>query len=262
MPLQRVPLAVALSGSQEALLRAEAEACSARWHLPLLLRPPKAPLRGLLDRASALVVFGRDGVSLWDAQGHVRGGPGLAALRIAGIEKGREEDALQRIGELRQGEQVLDATLGFGQDARVAARLVGPEGRVLGVEASLPLAVLAEASMRRETRPRSAPIEVEHGDSGVRLRALPSGAFDVVLFDPMFARALSSQPGFALLRRYANPAPLTAESLAEAQRVARRQVLIKGARYSTDLRSLGLRPVRPSRSASVVWAGISGRGGQ
>jgi 16S rRNA (guanine1516-N2)-methyltransferase len=255
----RWPLAVALSGSQDASLRAEAEACAERWHLPLLVRRPKAPLRGLLSQARTLVVLGQDAVSLWDSQGHVRGGPGLAALRIAGIEKGREEDPLQRIGELRPGERVLDATLGFGQDARVAARLVGPEGRVFGLEASLPLAVLAEASLRRETRPGSAPIDVEHGDSMSLLQVSAAGAFDVILFDPMFVRALASQPGFVFLRRYADPRPLTSEALLQAQRVARRLVLVKTARYTSALRSLGLRPERAARSAPVVWARVPTR---
>jgi 16S rRNA (guanine1516-N2)-methyltransferase len=255
----RLPLAVALSGSQEASLRVEAEACAERWHLPLLVRPPKAPLRGLLARARTLLVFGQDGVSLWDSQGHVRGGPGLAALRIARIEKGREEDPLQRIGGLRPGESVLDATLGFGQDARVAARLVGPQGKVVGVEASLPLAILAEASLRRERRPGSAPVEVEQGDSMALLQVSAAGAFDVILFDPMFGRALASQPGFVVLRRYADPRPLTSEALSQAQRVARRLVLVKTARYTSALRSLGLRPERAARSAPVVWARVPTR---
>src|SRR5678815_1997773 len=128
------PLAVALSGSTDTALRAEAEACAERWRLPLLRRPPKAPLRGLLGRATVLVVFGENAVSLWDRLGHVPGGPGLAALRLKEIAKGRAEDPLQRIGELAPGERVLDATLGFAQDARVAARLVGPGGFVLGLE--------------------------------------------------------------------------------------------------------------------------------
>jgi 16S rRNA (guanine1516-N2)-methyltransferase len=258
MAVERAPVAVALSGSQQPALRQEAEACAGRWNLPLLLRRPKAPLRGLFTQARALIVFGEDGVSLRDADGHVRGGPGLAALRISRIEKGAREDPLQRIGELQPGERVLDATLGFAQDARVAARLVGSEGKVLGIESSLPLAVLAEASLQRERSPGSARIEVKHGDSGLLLRELPSGSFDVVLFDPMFARALSSQPGFALLRRYANPAPLTREGVAEARRVARRVVLVKGSRYSTDLKSLGLQHVRARRAAAVVWARLAG----
>ena len=83
------PLAVALSGSTDASLRTEAEACAERWGLPLLLRRPKAPLQGLLVHARVLVVFGESAVSLWDRLGHVSGGPGLAALRLKEIAKGR-----------------------------------------------------------------------------------------------------------------------------------------------------------------------------
>jgi hypothetical protein len=57
-----------------------------------------------------------------------------------------------------------------------------------------------------------------------------------------------------MLRRLANPSPLKAEVLAEARRVARRAVLVKAARYTPMLRSLGLRPEHASRSAPVVWA--------
>lgn len=244
------PLAVALSGSSDAGLRAEAEACAERWGLPLLLRRPKAPLQGLFVQSRVLVVFGENAVSLWDELGHVAGGPGLAALRLKEIAKGRAEDPLQRIGELVPGERVLDATLGFAQDARVAARLVSPGGTVVGVESSMPLAVLADASLRRE----GSAIEVRHADSGELLRGLPSASMDVVLFDPMFGRALAAQPGFEMLRRLANPSPLKAEVLAEARRVARRVVLVKAARYTPMLRSLGLRPEHASRSAPVVWA--------
>jgi hypothetical protein len=245
-------LAVALSGSTDAALRAEAEACAARWGLPLLLRRPKAPLQGLLVQSRVLVVFGENAVTLWDRTGHVSGGPGLAALRLKEIAKGRAEDPLQRVGELAPGERVLDATLGFAQDARVAARLVGPAGSVVGLESSLPLAVLADASLRRE----GSTIEVRHADSAEALRGLPAASVDVVLFDPMFGRALAAQPGFEMLRRLANPAPLTSEVLAEARRVARRAVLVKAARYTPMLRSLGLRSEHASRSAPVVWARV------
>ena len=249
-------LAVALSGSTGSTLRAEAEACAERWGLPLLLRRPKAPLRGLLDQARVLVVFGEDGVALRDRLGSARGGAGLAGLRLKEIEKGRAEDPLQRIGELRPGERVLDATLGFAQDARVAARLVGPTGSVVGIESSLPLAVLADAALRRQAWPGSARIEVRHADSGEVLRQSPSGSVDVVLFDPMFGRTLAAQPGFDLLRRLANPSPLRPDVLAEARRVARRVVLVKAARYTPALRALGLQHVEMRRSAAVVWARV------
>jgi hypothetical protein len=85
---------------------------------------------------------------------------------------------------------------------------------------------------------------------------MPAASVDVVLFDPMFGRALAAQPGFEMLRRLANPSPLRADVLAEARRVARRVVLVKAARYTPMLRSLGLQPEHASRSAPVVWARI------
>jgi hypothetical protein len=46
--------------------------------------------------------------------------------------------------------------------------------------------------------------------------------------------------------------------LAEAQRVARRAVVIKGSRYSSDFKKLGLQaePARPN--ATVLWARLAG----
>jgi 16S rRNA (guanine1516-N2)-methyltransferase len=49
--------------------------------------------------------------------------------------------------------------------------------------------------------------------------------------------------------------------LARAIRVARRAVVVKGARYSTDLRKLGLTPLPSTRTADVVWARVDKQGG-
>ena len=124
---------------------------------------------------------------------------------------------------------------------------------MLGIESSLPLAVLAEACLRREGSRRSRSATPTRATCSGEL---PAGSVDVVLFDPMFGRALAAQPGFEMLRRLANPSPLKADVLADARRVARRAVLVKAARYAPMLRSLGLHPEHASRSAPVVWARI------
>jgi hypothetical protein len=146
----------------------------------------------------------------------VSGGPGLAALRLKEIAKGRAEDPLQRIGALASGERVLDATLGFAQDARVAARLVGPGGSVLGVEASLPLAVLTDASAAaRALDDRGPTRRLGRAPQGVPVGERGRGALR-----PDVRRALAAQPGFEMLRRLANRPPLTPAVLADARRVA------------------------------------------
>jgi 16S rRNA (guanine1516-N2)-methyltransferase len=208
-----------------------------------------------------LLVAERTGISLRDGSGSVHWSAGLAALRLKALDAGGQGEALLSVGGLGAGERVLDCTLGLAQDARVAARLVGPTGRLVALEACLPLAMLASEGLRRETRePRSAPIEVHHADYGAFLGGLATRSFDVVLFDPMFSREKKAQPSFAMLRRLASRARLDATTLEAARRVARRLVLVKAPRYGPELKALGLTPERASRSAPVVWARVAGAG--
>ncbi len=237
---------------------AEAEGVSARWNCPFLRRPKRGPASTLLAETETLLVIERSAVSLWDGEGRARWSTGLAALRLRALEVGEQGEALVRVGALSEGERVLDCTLGLAQDARVAARLVGPTGQLVGLEVSLPLAMLAAEGLRREQEePHSAHIEVHHADCRAFLAGAAPGAFDVVLFDPMFSRERRAQPSFALLRRLASAAPLDAGTLALARRVARRVVLVKAPRYGPELKALGLIPERASRSAPVVWAKVA-----
>jgi 16S rRNA (guanine1516-N2)-methyltransferase len=241
---------VSSSGHNQPELVAQAEALAARWGLPYFARPYKAPLERLIGSvAEALLVVGGDGLSLWDSAGVLRFTPGMARLRIKQLDAGIREDALVRLGELAPADHVLDCTLGLAGDALVAAHAVGPSGRVVGVESSLPLAVLiAEAKLPG--------IEVVHGEALAHLRALPDRSFDVVLFDPMFGRPGKSAERFEVLRRFANHGELTPEALEEAKRVARRCVLVKGSRYSQDFKKLGLVSATSSRSRKILWARV------
>jgi SAM-dependent methyltransferase len=228
--------------------------------VPYLERTPKRSLVSMLaDTADALIVMEAHAVSLVDAQGSLRFSPGLAHLRVKQLDAGVREDMLLRVSELREGERVLDCTLGLGADAQVAARLVGPSGALTALEKSPALYLLARHGLETLTpHPRACPLQVVNADASEYLRTLPTGAFDVVLFDPMFERQRKSSVAFETLRRHADYAPLTRETLAEAQRVARRAVVLKGSRYSSDFKKLGLRaePARPN--ATVLWARLPG----
>ncbi|MGO8969874.1 MAG: class I SAM-dependent methyltransferase [Myxococcaceae bacterium] len=256
--MDRPLIAVTSCANPEAADVAEAEAVAARWRVPYLARPIRGGLSTLFEAAQTLLVVERSGVSLHDSEGGARWSWGLAALRLQALDAGKQGEALVRVGALASGERVLDCTLGLAQDARVAARLVGPRGKLVGLEASLPLAMLAAEGLSREPQEsRSAEIEVHHMDCRAHLARLPPGSFDVVLFDPMFSRERRAQPSFALLRRLASPARLDAPTLAEARRVARRAVLVKAPRYGPELKALGLVPEASSRSAPVVWAKVA-----
>lgn len=257
----RWPLAVTTSERYAPELAERAQRAAAEVGVPYLERTPKRSLAAMLaDTADALIVMEAHAVSLVDAQGSLRFSPGLAHLRVKQLDAGVEEDMLLRISELREGERVLDCTLGLGADAQVAARLVGPLGALTALEKSPALYLLARHGLETLTpHPRACPLQVVNADASEYLRTLPTGAFDVVLFDPMFERQRKSSVAFETLRRHADYAPLTRETLTEAQRVARRVVVLKGARYSSDFKKLGIRaePARPN--ATVLWARLPGQ---
>lgn len=252
-------LAVTVSSSARGVDVEQGRALAARWGLAFVARARNAPLQPLLEReAQALLVLSGRGLSLEDGRGRLAFAPGMAQLRIKRLDAGAQEDLLVQLGGLRAGDVLLDATLGLGADALVAARVLGPTGAVLAFEKSLPLAVLAGEALRGPWREGYAPITVQHADSAVALEALPRGHVDVVLFDPMFGRPGKASPDFELLRRFADAAPLLPQTLAQAQRVARRWVLVKGSRYSRDFKRLGLTAVERSLSRSVLWARVPG----
>ncbi|MCE9671135.1 class I SAM-dependent methyltransferase [Myxococcus stipitatus] len=253
-----VPLAVTTSTKVDDAQTREARAVAARWGLPFLPRRAKESVAPWLGtRVEALLVVGGDGVTLWEPEGSFGFHAGMAHLRRMRVRAG-EPDTFVRVAELRPGDSVLDCTLGLGQDALVASLAVGPAGRVVGLERSLPLCVVAGEGLRRYARGEdSCAVEVVHADAREYLRTLPSGAFDVVFFDPMFAKPRKAQPAFEVLRRFAEHAPLTPETLAEGRRVARRWVVVKGAKYTDDLRKLGLTEEPLSRFADVVWGRVA-----
>jgi 16S rRNA (guanine1516-N2)-methyltransferase len=253
----RVPLAVTTSAKPDEQLVAQARAAARRWGLPFFPRHRKESITPwFASVAEALIAFGHDGVTLWDREGHHAFHGGMAHLRRLRLAAG-EPDTFVRMAELRKGDSVLDCTLGLGQDALVASLAVGPEGRVVGVEKGLALyAIVSEGMKTYELGPDSGRVEVVHADAHEYLRTLPARAFDVVYFDPMFSRPTKSQPGFDVLRRFADHRPLTPEALQEGRRVARRWVVVKGSRYSDDLRKLGLSQEPGSRHTEVVWGRI------
>jgi ubiquinone/menaquinone biosynthesis C-methylase UbiE len=83
--------------------------------------------------------------------------------------KGVRQSLIEQLGPL-EGQHVLDVGSGPGDDTRAVAALVGPNGRVVGVDISE--AMLAEA------RRRGGPIEFVHGD--IHELPFPDASFDRV----------------------------------------------------------------------------------
>ena len=248
----RALVTTAPSGSQD-----EAEELARRFELVAQPRGGRlVPELLAAARGAPVLVLAGQTADLFDGERSFRASTGMGFLRLVRAQKG-DPDPLVKAAELRSGDLVLDATLGLAQDALVAAEAT--HAALVGLEASPVLAAFAVAALRRlpvEAGEAAARIEVRCADHRAALRELPSGSFDVVLLDPMFRDAQESNPLFDLLRRHGEHAPLDADTLREARRVARRGVLVKDAAPGAELTRLDLVPLPSRRTARIVfgWA--------
>ena len=205
--------------------------------------------------ADALLVLGAH-ASLWIEGTEERWHPGMGALRAKRLAIGETVtgDPFLAAARLRPGDAVLDCTLGLGADALVAATAVGPAGRVTGLESSAALAAWTGEGFARLAVEAASRVQVECADHAAWLEAAPDRSFDVVVFDPMFRHARPATPEFDLLRRLADPWPLTRGALDRARRVARRGVLVKDGTPGWDLARLSLAPLDGRRGAERLYA--------
>jgi 16S rRNA (guanine1516-N2)-methyltransferase len=243
-----VTVSAGLDSARTDRARAKANA----WGAEFVERPRKTGLDKL--GGGPFLVLGARGWTFHDGDTELRFTPGMAMLRIKRL--GKEEDTLLRLAQFKAGDSVLDCTFGLGADALVCARAVGPAGRVHGVEASFVLWALASEGLPELRLEGLAPISVQWADHLEVLRAAAAKSFDVVFFDPMFGRPGLGSPAFEVLRAHADLRPLAPEALAEARRVARRWVLIKGSKYSRDLKALGLKAEPGPRNQKRIWARV------
>lgn len=212
--------------------------------------------------ADALLVLERRGVVLFAAGAEHRYHAGMGTLRARRLARGERStvDSFLAAAGLRPGDAVLDCTLGLGADALVAAQAVGPRGRVVGLESSPVLAAWVGEGLARLSLPAARRVEVRRSDHGAAMAALPARSFDVVVFDPMFRHAGAQAPPFDVVRRFADPRPLSPAALERARRVARRWVVVKDGVPGWDLARLGLEPLPSSRGARRLYARLPALG--
>jgi len=185
--------------------------------------------------------------------------PSTACQRILRMARG-ESDRLMRLAGIRAGDVVVDATFGLGSDSLVFASAVGAQGAVQAFEHSVILARLFTYSKQYPVQleePLQAllgRIALQQGDYVTWLSQQPENMVDVVYFDPMFEGAESAAGALDPLRPFADTRTLTTEAFADAQRVARRCVVVKARPDSEILRRLALRPDKlRAHVAYGVW---------
>jgi 16S rRNA (guanine1516-N2)-methyltransferase len=236
---------------------AEADDLARRFGLEARPRQGR-PLHEIIAEAGGapVLVLGEKRADLYDGNLSYRASAGLAFLRLLRAQKG-DADPLVKAAGLGAGERVLDATLGLAGDALLAAQAT--RTKVVGLEQSGLLGAFTQAGLTRlpgHGREPGRLVEVVQADHRAYLKSQATGSFDVVLLDPMFRVKGDAGPLFELLRAHGDHAPLSAETLLEARRVAKRGVLVKDHARGEELTRLGMTP-RLSRRMAVIafgWA--------
>jgi ubiquinone/menaquinone biosynthesis C-methylase UbiE len=170
--------------------------------------------------------------------------PNLSMIRAKRIAN-REQDPFIEIAQLEKGMSVLDCTLGLASDSIVASYVVGPSGTVVGVEGDRALSILTEDGLKNFTSgwndidDAMKRIHVHYADHYEYLQSAPTNGFDVVYFDPMFDKAISSSHGINTIRQQAIHTKLSKNVITEAKRVAKKRVILKDHWQSSRFHQLG-----------------------
>lgn len=217
----------------------------------------------------------RKGTFLDDGQNRLAFHPSLAIIRILQGLRGEQDRFLTATG-LKPGQTFLDATLGLGTDALVAAWQVGERGKVIAYENSPILAALIKQGLQclkdkhlsqmsnplkikawKELILASQRIEVVRGDHQRLLAKLPDSSVDVIYFDPMFRHTREKSSSIQPLHRYSDHRPLQPKTIQEACRVASSRVVLKERKGSSEFERLGFQVINSGQYSQVDYGMIN-----
>ncbi|WEK55802.1 MAG: class I SAM-dependent methyltransferase [Candidatus Cohnella colombiensis] len=186
--------------------------------------------------------------------------PSMALVRIKRLRDGGT-DSLLRASGATLGDHVLDCTAGLCSDSLVFSYAVGDQGKVIALEASAVLhAVIREGLQSYETGlpdidHAMRAIKPLHEDHDQYLRQLDNNSMDIVYFDPMFEKPVTTSSSLVPLRSFACKQTLTEESIQQAVRVARKAVVLKERRNSEHFARLGFHNIHTS-ATSIAYGVI------
>ncbi|MDZ5781878.1 class I SAM-dependent methyltransferase [Marinococcus luteus] len=241
-------------------VHAEAWAKARAWNAPYVPREKRSIRRWQQETNEDIYIVASGGDTyypLGEAAEPLVFHPSMAWLRGLHVHRGGSYPLLEA-ADVREGDTVLDATLGFGADSIMLALGAGNTGTVLGIEKQPVVASLVRKGLRL---PGEYPgwfinamqrITVVQGDSLRFLSLLPESSMDVVYLDPMFAEAVDTSPAIDRLRPVAATDPLTDKWIEEALRVARRRIVLKDYAASPHFKQYQLTPAG-RRSAAVRY---------
>ena len=231
--MKEIKFAVTSNKNDNKTLKEQARAWAQQLQIPYVKRYENGSLDAMLEdyHLDALLISGKKGPQLYSREGMLLYHPGLGRVRWQRVVQRHENDNFLTALDIRPGQRVLDCTVGLAADALLASHAAGETGRVVGLEASLPLWFLASQGIMSykskfpELVKDLQRIEIVHAEASEFLKMLPEYSFDVVYFDPMFRQPVRKTSEMVPLRPLAFHEPLTLEMVELALNVAPRVVI-------------------------------------
>jgi 16S rRNA (guanine1516-N2)-methyltransferase len=259
---------VTTAAKQEKLLSKKARELAKMYNFPFVPRR-KQPLTDIINTWNLpVIVYGKIRLELYLEHNsppfffH----PNTAALKVRKlVEAGTSP--LTEAGKIKQGDVIVDCTLGLGADSLLMAAAAGPEGEVTGIESSMLTALIVKEGLQhfpmplQELQQAASRINVLHGRAETILSAMEKNSADIVYLDPMFNTPLSKASGIDPLRKLADYNPVTEELIQLAVKTARRGVVIKEHTKSPVFEKYGF-TVKKRRGASFQYGFLTGKEGE
>jgi 16S rRNA (guanine1516-N2)-methyltransferase len=170
--------------------------------------------------------------------------PSTAAIRIKRLVRG-DADPLLSFAGIGEGDSVLDCTAGLASDSIVFAYAVGVTGQVIALESEAILVMLLQDGLSHYESPIAEineamrRVRVEHADHFEYLQHLSDRSVDYIYLDPMFRSPVLESSSISPLREIANMQAIRLETITEARRVARKKIIMKELKESTEFARLG-----------------------
>ncbi|WP_256757454.1 class I SAM-dependent methyltransferase [Cohnella sp. WQ 127256] len=180
--------------------------------------------------------------------------PSMALVRLKRLRSGGNDTLISVSGAVT-GDTVLDCTAGLCSDSLVFKYVVGEQGKVVAMEASRTLHVIVREGLQTyktglaDIDQAMRGIQTVQGQHQELLSRMEDNSADIVYFDPMFEKPVTTSNSMVPIRSQAVRESLTREAVKDAIRIARKKVVLKDHRDSGQFERLGFRLARVSASA-------------
>jgi 16S rRNA (guanine1516-N2)-methyltransferase len=185
--------------------------------------------------------------------------PSTAAIRKKRLIRGEADPLLSFMG-IREGDTVLDCTAGLASDSIVFSYAVGTTGQVIAIESEPALVLLLQEGLSQYESPVPALNEamrrvlIKQADHYNYLLQMKDQSVEYIYLDPMFRSPVMESSSMSPLREIANNHAIHLETITEARRVARKKIIMKELKESSEFARLGFS--RTYRSQTNIAYGV------